>query len=242
MVRPPLSALWPPTTVAAGRGTAGGSGVLTDLMNMTRTPDDSSSLPAFSVTWDYRCPFARNAHEHLVAALEAGAGFEVSFVGYSLSQGHLEEGEAPVWDEPEKDSGILAMQAGIVVRDKLPESFLGVHRGLFSLRHDEGGDLRDEKSIRRVLEQNGVEADFVFAEIESGWPLSTFRQEHEAGVKEHEVWGVPTFIVGDQAVFIRVMTRPGDDPEASRSTIERLVRLIGELPELNEFKHTSIPR
>ena len=29
---------------------------------------DSSS---FSVTWDYLCPFARNAHEHLITALEA---------------------------------------------------------------------------------------------------------------------------------------------------------------------------
>ncbi len=210
-------------------------------MSPTTTPDNSA-LPAFEVTWDYRCPFARNAHEHLVAALEGGAPFEVTFVGYSLSQGHLEEGETPVWDEPDKDSGILAMQAGIVVRDKLPEMFLPVHRGLFALRHDEGGDLRDEGALRKVLEANGVDADFVFSEIESGWPLQSFRAEHERGVAGHEVWGVPTFIVGDQAVFVRVMTRPDGDGEAARSTIERIVRLVSEMPELNEFKHTSIPR
>lgn len=210
-------------------------------MTTTTTPADST-LPAFGVTWDYRCPFARNAHEHLVAALEEGAPFDVRFVAYSLSQGHLEEGEAPVWDEPEKDSGILAMQAGIVVREKLPEKFLAVHRSLFSLRHDEGGDLRDEQAIRRVLQANGVDADFVFSEIESGWPLKTFRDEHEGGVSNHEVWGVPTFIVGDQAVFIRVMTRPEGDGAAARSTIERLVHLVSSMPELNEFKHTSIPR
>ena len=27
---------------------------------------------SFGVTFDYRCPFARNAHEHLVAGLQAG--------------------------------------------------------------------------------------------------------------------------------------------------------------------------
>ena len=28
---------------------------------------------AFEITYDYRCPFARNAHEHVLDALEAGA-------------------------------------------------------------------------------------------------------------------------------------------------------------------------
>ena len=30
------------------------------------------NMTAFSVTWDYRCPFARNAHEHVLAGLDAG--------------------------------------------------------------------------------------------------------------------------------------------------------------------------
>jgi len=41
-------------------------------------------LPPFSVTWDYRCPFARNAHEFLVAALKDGAPFDVEFVPFTL--------------------------------------------------------------------------------------------------------------------------------------------------------------
>ena len=31
----------------------------------------------FEVTWDYLCPFARNAHEHLAVGLQAGAGWDV---------------------------------------------------------------------------------------------------------------------------------------------------------------------
>jgi len=52
-------------------------------------------LPPFSVTWDYRCPFARNAHEFLVAALKDGAPFDVEFVPFTLTQGHLDDGAVP---------------------------------------------------------------------------------------------------------------------------------------------------
>jgi len=36
----------------------------------------------FAVTWDYRCPFARNAHEHVLTALDAGADWDVRFVPF----------------------------------------------------------------------------------------------------------------------------------------------------------------
>src|SRR5208282_4624430 len=105
------------------------------LALMTKTP--------FSVNWDYRCPFARNAHEHLVVALEAGAPFQVAFLPFSLNQVHVEDGGTPVWDDASKEADLLAGQVGIVVRDHFPERFLRTHLALFALRHDHGGDLRD---------------------------------------------------------------------------------------------------
>lgn len=203
----------------------------------TSTP----SARSFSVTWDYRCPFARNAHEHVLTALEAGAPYEVTFVPFSLSQMHVEEGEIPVFDNPDKRRDLLAILVGIVVRDRLPERFFAAHRALFALRHDQGGDLREESALRQVLAQVGVDADFVFGEIESGWPLDTFRKEHDAAEREHSVWGVPTFILGAEAAFVRVMTRPGDDEALARRTIDRILRNLEDFPELNELKHTSIP-
>ena len=44
------------------------------------------------------------------------------FVPFSLSQAHVEPGEADVRDEPERDSGLLALQVGVVVRDWFPSS------------------------------------------------------------------------------------------------------------------------
>jgi len=197
---------------------------------------------SFAVTWDYRCPFARNASEHILDALEAGADWDVTWVPFSLNQVHVEEGDPAVWDDPSKADGLLAMQAGIAVRDNEPEVFLAVQRALFAARHDEGRDIREEDVIRDVLANAGADADQVFKEIASGAPLKTFRAAHEEAVAEHKVFGVPTFIKDGQAVFVRVMDRPkGNSPHAQK-TIERILDLVTGWPDLNEFKHTSIAR
>jgi hypothetical protein len=52
---------------------------------------------------------------------------------------------------------------------------------------------------------------------------------------------VPTFVAGDEAVFVRVMTRPGNDAALATSTIEQILELLSDHVELNEFKRTSIP-
>jgi len=200
------------------------------------------SARPFSVTYDYRCPFARNAHEHVVAALRAGADWDVEFVPFSLTQAHVEDGGTPVWDNPDLASHLLAIEAGLVVRDRFPERFLDVHLDLFAARHDRGRDVRDEDVVRSVLDEAGVDADEVMAVVAGGGPRKEFRQAHEAAVTTHAVFGVPTFVVGDRAVFVRVMTRPEGDAALARWTVEGVLDLLDTHPELNEFKHTTIPR
>jgi 2-hydroxychromene-2-carboxylate isomerase len=198
----------------------------------------------FAVTWDYRCPFARNAHEHLLTGLAANADWQVRFLPFSLGQAHVEEGQSSVWEKPKQDSGILALQTGVVVRDEFPDRFPAVHRALFAARHDEGLHLEDPAVVRRVLTEHDVPAETVFAGIDSGAALAKVRAEHEQYVESHHVWGVPTFIAGDQAVFVRLMNRAplGSEPTVSIRAIERTVDLLTGWTELNEFKHTSIPR
>jgi 2-hydroxychromene-2-carboxylate isomerase len=196
----------------------------------------------FALTWDYRCPFAYRAHDHVVEGLLAGADWDVTFVPFSLGQVHVKEGETDIWDRPDDDTGLLALRAGVVVRDQFPEAFLPVHRALFELRHVNAGQLNDAAALRKVLTDHGVDADSVFETITGGGPLETVRKEHEASVAEHSVWGVPTFITAGQAVFVRLMNTANGDGAASRAAIERLIDTIGGWPELNEFKHTTIPR
>jgi protein-disulfide isomerase-like protein with CxxC motif len=197
---------------------------------------------SFAVTWDYRCPFARNAHEHIVAALEAGADWDVTFVPFSLNQMHVEEGEPAVWDDPTKADTLRAPEVALVVRDRYPESFLRLHLALFTARHEEGRDIREPDVLRDVVASVGLDADAVMAEVSDGWPLEQYRKEHQAAEEQHRVFGVPTFIAGDQAVFIRFMHRPEGDAAVAQSTIERALDLVTGWPDLNEFKHTSIAR
>jgi DSBA-like thioredoxin domain len=175
-------------------------------------------------------------------AVRGGAPWDVDFTPFSLSQAHVEEGGTSVWDDPGKASDLIAVEAGLVVRDKFPDQYFDVHLGLFTARHDQGLDLRDESVIRDVLSSAGVDGDEVMAAVAEGGPRHAFRKAHEAAVTNHQVFGVPTFVVGDKAAFVRITTRPGDDARGARSTIEAVLALFDEHPELNEFKHTSISR
>jgi hypothetical protein len=199
-------------------------------------------MKPFSVTWDYRCPFARNAHEHLVTALADGADWDVTFLPFSLSQVHVPEGGTPVWDDPAKFEDLIALAAGVVVRDQYPEQFGAVHHALFSARHDRSLDLREAAVVAGVLDAAGVPGDKVLAEVEAGGPIQEIGRAHQEAVDKWSVFGVPTFVVDGRAVFVRLMSRPQGDAVLARRTIEGIVRLMDEQPDLNEFKYTTLER
>jgi 2-hydroxychromene-2-carboxylate isomerase len=197
---------------------------------------------SFAVTWDYRCPFARIGHEHILTGLAADADWDVTFLAFSLDQTHVEEGAPPVWEEPDRYPGLTANLAGIVVRDGQPEHFAAVHRALFSARHEQSLDLRDRTIVAKVLDSAGVDGAGVLSEVDSGPPLEVLRAEHTSAVSEFGVFGVPTFIAGGRAVFVRLMQPPDGDGALAVSTVERVVGMTTGWPELNEFKHTTLSR
>ncbi|MBA3286710.1 MAG: protein-disulfide isomerase [Acidimicrobiia bacterium] len=199
------------------------------------------SLRTFGLTYDYRCPYARIAHDHVVTGLRAGAAWDVTFLPFSLRQAHVEEGEQPVWERPEVDSGLLALQVSIAVRDTMPERFLDVHHALFEHRHVAGGQLRERDDLTPVLAGADVDPAAVWVEVDGGGPLATIEKEHTGYVESHTVWGVPTFIVGEAAVFVRLLEPAAGDGTLAVATVDRVLDQIA-WPVLNEFKHTSIPR
>ena len=192
---------------------------------------------SIAVTFDYRCPFARNGHEAVVTALREGADLDVRFVPFSLDQAHLEEGEPPVWERgpDEWGTGVLALLYGIAVRDAFADHFLDFHIAAFAARHDHGEKLGHEDVLRSVAEKVGLDPDAVAAEAHSGRPLKTLATEHLEAVERWAVFGVPTFIEGDEAVFIRFMERGRVDD------LERALDLLSG-DRLNEFKRTRVPR
>ncbi len=191
----------------------------------------------FAVSFDYRCPFARNGHEAVVAGLRAGRDWDVRFLPFSLDQVHVEEGELPVWDrEPnERGTGVLALCWGIAVRDSFPDHFLDWHIAAFAARHDEGAKIGKEEVLREIATSVGLDADAVAAEVASRRPLKILADEHTEADRRWKVFGVPTFIVDERAAFVRVMDR--NNPTDVDRVLDHL-----EWTDLNEFKHTSVPR
>ena len=191
----------------------------------------------FAVSFDYRCPFARNGHESVVAGLREGRDWDVRFVPFSLDQVHGEEGETPVWErEPDVwGTGVLALLWGIAVRDSFADHFLDWHVAAFAARHDEGRQIAKADVLADVAASVGLDPAAVAAEVASGRPLKVLAEEHTEADHRWHVFGVPTFIIGERAAFVRLMDR------ANADEVDKVLDLL-EWTELNEFKHTSVPR
>jgi predicted DsbA family dithiol-disulfide isomerase len=196
---------------------------------------------SFSVTFDYLCPFARNGHEHVLSGLRDGADWDVAFRPFSLNQVHVPEGESAIWERPDEGSGLLALQYGIAARDTQPDAFLDVHLALFAARHDKGLRINEPDVVLDAVRDAGADVDALTDEVRSGQPLKTIQAEHDESVERWRVFGVPTFIADDQAVFIRYMHRAGQGLDSTQ-TVERVLDYLTEWTDLNEFKRTRIPR
>lgn len=192
---------------------------------------------SFAVSYDYRCPFARNAHESVIAGLREGRDWDVTFSPFSLDQVHVEEGAPPVWerDPLEWGGGVNALLWSIAIRDNFTDKFLDWHAAAFAARHDEGRQIPKPAVLREIASAVGLDAAAVEAEVATGQPLKVLAETHTASVKQHAMFGVPTFVVDDRAVFVRFMDRknPAD--------IDRALDLL-EWADLNEFKETKIAR
>lgn len=193
------------------------------------------------MTWDYRCPYGRIVHDHVVTGLLAGADWNVTFLPYCLGQSNRDPGLPPIWETPHADSGLFALQVGVAARDTEPAKFPTFHRAVYEYRHTRAGNLNDREALSAMLTDAGIDASSIFAAVDGGEPLKTIAREHMQYVDSHDVWGVPTFVVGDEAVFVRLLRTAEGDGSVAVSTIERILDNI-DWPILNEFKHTSVPQ
>jgi len=173
----------------------------------------------------------------VVTALKDGSDLDVAFLAFSLDQAHVAEGETPVWERPdaERGSGVLSLTWGVAIRDAFPERFFDFHVAMFAARFDDGRKIGDEDVVRDVAATVGLDVAAVAAEVAGGQPLKTLAAEHTDTVERYGVFGVPTIIAGDDAVFVRFMERDRVDD------LERALELLS-WSRLNEWKHTRVPR
>ena len=196
-------------------------------------------MTAFELSYDYRCPFAKNIHLHVLSALAAGADFDVDFVPWTMSQGYKAEDAPDVWEDPDHDPDLLALAVSVSVRDQQTEKFLAAHEALFRARHEQAIRLVTMGEIERVLAPIGVDVEMVERDLLTRRPHRVIGEMFKK-YERVEAFGVPTFVIGDDATFVRYMNPPTEDPKASIALIESLVTLMAAQPELNELKHTRL--
>jgi protein-disulfide isomerase-like protein with CxxC motif len=127
------------------------------------------------------------------------------------------------------------------VRDEWPEHFFDVHLALFRARHDRGIRLSTRDEVVGVLAEAGANADAVLEVVDAGGPRKELAASWRRLVDEHAHFGVPTFVVGDEAVFVRLMQRP-TSPSDAIAAIESIVTALVDDTRLNEFKRTKLAR
>ncbi|HEY5121852.1 MAG TPA: DsbA family protein, partial [Acidimicrobiales bacterium] len=171
-------------------------------------------MTSFDLSYDYRCPFAKNIHLHVLAALRAGADFDVTFVPWTMTQGYVTPGGPDSWDDPAHDADHLSLYVSISVRDHQPELFLAAHEALFRARHERAIRLVTFEEIEGILQPLGVDMEEVRADVATRRPHEVLAQSF-AQFDKYEAFGVPTFVVDGDATFVRYMTAPSGDPQAS---------------------------
>jgi protein-disulfide isomerase-like protein with CxxC motif len=196
-------------------------------------------MNAFKLSYDYRCPFAKNIHLHAVAALKGGADLQIEFMPWTMSQNYRAEGAPDVWNDEKKDSELLSLAISTSIRDQQPALFLDVHEAFFRARHEQGVRLVSWEQIEPILAPLGVDIEKVKQDVASRRPHQVIGETFTEFTR-YEAFGVPTFVVNGDATFVRYMEGP-ESPQKSGELLTSLVTLMSSQSALNEFKHTRVP-
>ena len=111
---------------------------------------------------------------------------------------------------PGADTGLLALQVGVVVRDQLPDAFLAAHAALFAARHDEGRHIRERRGpARRARGRRASTPTRSSPRSPTGRPLETVQQGARARRRRaHASGACPPSSPATRPVFVRFMHRP----------------------------------
>ena len=131
----------------------------------------------------------------------------------------------------------------MVVRDQHPEPSSTCTRPCSRSATTTAATCATRARCRATLDGVGVDADAVFAAIATGEPLETIRKEHEASAASHQRVGRADLHRSGDARHLRAPDGPARAATAPTppAPIDRVLDLLA-WPDLNEFKHTSIPR
>ena len=186
------------------------------LERRPRRPTGGSPVArSVAVTFDYRCPFAYNGNLAVINAIREGSDIEFRFVPFSLDQVPRRGGRARRCGSATPTTGAAGMRRA-ALRDRRARRVprLVLRRAPRAVRRAPRARATASGRGRAAAKRSpsaGLDADAVAEEAWSGRPLKTLATEHTECVERYGVFGVPTFLEGDQAAFVRFMDRGSVD-------------------------------
>lgn len=193
------------------------------------------------VYFDYLCPYVHQAAVLLRRVRAAGEDVRVEWRYFSLRQVNRAETDPDVWDAPNGDrvSGRDAFRAAEAARRQ--ERFEPFHDGLLAARHEERRSIDDSAVLEDVAGRADLDVRRWREDMADPHILDSLERDHTEGVRQHGVFGTPTFVVPGRGVaYVRV--RPAPEGEEARRFFRDLLAAITDRPYLLEVKRPVPPK
>ena len=166
---------------------------------------------SFGLTFDYRCPFARNGHEAAVNALREGADLDIRFLAVLARPGPRRGGRAAGVGARSRRLG--HRHPGADVRHRGPRRASPTTSSTPTSRcsrqrHDHGLKLGHEDVLQEAIEKVGLDAAAVKDEVvERASARRPRRGAHPPRSTSTRCSACPRSSTDDDAVFVRYMER-----------------------------------
>ncbi len=132
---------------------------------------------------------------------EKGERPNVDWRPFVLAQANSKEGpDWKAWEQPpgEDNRGLLALKAALAAMRQGEELYDNFHLALLKARHEDRKDLVDINVILDVAKDSGLDVSRLREDIEDPSILKTIAESHGEATEKYGVFGVPTFVAGDE--------------------------------------------
>ena len=195
----------------------------------------------FELFYDYMCPFVYRASVMLQNVRDSGErSLEIRWRYFSLAQINSKDDGWTIWDAPESElvKGRLAFKAAEAARRQ--DRFEDFHLPLLQARHRDRLDIDEVAVVERVAVESGLDLDRFRKDLADPEIVDAIARDHQPAVKEHGIFGTPTFVFPNGAsAYVRISEAPTGS-EAVR-VFDRIVSVAGDEPRILEIKRPNKP-
>lgn len=188
-----------------------------------------------SVLFDFRCPFSYLFFQYVQRCEKTLKLF--NFIPYPLSRSHFESQQS-YWREDFKVLGLNALLVANYVRQYSLNQYNELLAQLFSLKFKHFLNVDEEGSLVKAMLDLGME-EKIIKKSQEKTNVDDFKKTVEFYKGTFDVFGVPTLVYHDKAVFVKLQRAPESETRAE-TVIRQLISLVKDVPELAEFKHTKM--